>query len=94
MTEEPVACPSNFYCKAGYSLPESCAALFESERTSESCHPQAMLYLIMLGAVALLVIFVAVIVCVRTTKSSKPKPTTERDKLIPQPLDGPVYEGL
>jgi len=94
MTEEPVACPTNFYCKAGYSLPVSCALLFESERTAESCHPQAMLYLIMLGSVALLVVIISVVVCIRTSRVAKPKVATERDKLIPQPLDGPVYEGL
>jgi len=94
MTDEPVPCPSDYYCIAGASIPVSCAALFESERTSESCHPQATLYLIMLGAVALLVIIISVIVCVRASRTSKPKGPSERDNLIPAPVDGPVYEGL
>jgi len=98
-TSTPEPCPSDHYCPAGTSQPSSCPLLFQSGRSSETCQPKATLYLLLLGGVAALVVIVAVVVCVRAGRvkagpESKSKQPTESDRLIPQPRDGPVYEGL
>jgi len=98
-TATPVPCPSDNFCPAGASEPSSCPLLFKSDESSENCQPKATLYLLLLGGVAALVVIVATVVCIRAGKSksgpeSKSKQPTETDRLIPQPRDGPVYEGL
>jgi len=98
MTAAPEACPENSYCPTGSAGPSSCSFLFQSDKASESCQPKAALYLLMLAGVATLVVIISVIVCIRTSNKNKPGPEskqpTEADRLIPEPRDGPVYEGL
>jgi len=98
MTATPESCPANSYCPAGSAGPNKCPLLFQSDKSSESCQPKAALYLLMLAGVAVLVVVISVIVCVRTSSKAKPGPEnkqpTEVDRLIPESRDGPVYEGL
>jgi len=99
MTSTPEPCPPNSFCPAGASAPRECPLLFQSEKASENCQPKATLYLLLLAGVAVLVVLVSIIVCIRAGKSksgpeSKTKQSNESDRLIPEPRDGPVYEGL
>jgi len=101
-TSQPQPCPPDYYCKPKSSQPTACQDLFESSSMSEDCQPKVTLYLIILAGVAAVIVFIGVVVCVRTRKSvvEKKGSTTnvaqvpmESDKLIPVPT-GPVYEGL
>jgi len=98
MTAIPEACPEDSYCPTGSSTPKSCALLFTSAKASDSCQPKAALYLLMLSGVAVLVLIISVVVCIRTNRPKEQKHAekepTESDRLIPEPRDGPVYEGL
>jgi len=98
-TVTPEACPDDNFCPAGASSPRECPALFESGKNSDSCQPKAALYLLMLGGVAVLVVIISVIVCVkagstREKKRTEKEPAKESDRLIRESQEGPVYEGL
>lgn len=96
MTEDPQPCPTDYFCKSGFAEPHSCPILFESNDSLDACRPKAVMYLLIVAGAAAIVLLIAVVVTVRSTnrREAEQRAVSESDRLIPQPRDGPVYEGL
>jgi len=100
-TTKPLPCPSDHYCEKGSADPSSCPFLFQSPAISTTCRPSTYFYLIFAGLGGLVLVF-AVVVWITVSryrskkkkKSRPPKGRSEVESLIPEPLPGPVYNGL
>lgn len=95
-TYQPLQCPKNNYCGTGVSKPSECAFLQVADPGSSSCARSTSFWIFMTaGTILLIAVITGVILSAffylqrKSAEQEKPK----KERLIPEPLSGPVYGG-
>jgi len=98
-TVSPKSCPKDHYCVDGCTNPKNCPLLFESGSEASSCKPSLVFYLLLTGS-CILILFFAIVVWIgvldlrRRKRLKNQVNRTANERLIPEPLPGPEYNGL
>eukprot|EP01117_Protostelium_nocturnum_P008290 TRINITY_DN2960_c0_g1_i1.p1 TRINITY_DN2960_c0_g1~~TRINITY_DN2960_c0_g1_i1.p1 ORF type:complete len:292 (-),score=38.67 TRINITY_DN2960_c0_g1_i1:38-913(-) len=96
MSDSEIPCPRGTSCGVGSSAPSPCRLMTDAPERSNSCHATSQLYIFILAGIGAFVAIVSIIFYVKARNTREPVdlPSTDKDRLIPPPTEGPVYSGL